>query len=149
MVTIDEVSSELCEFWELDGVEEYFLKYPIDYDVPIKEDNIKEKLLDNLKQLTKYEKLYLKSLERYIELRNIYKVTIAEQYDWYLYNFNKPIKPVEIKPYYLQKDPKIKNINKILTKLKLKRDFFKLCVDNYKLQSQQIHDYIKLLEMRL
>jgi len=143
---ISEFEKHMNEFEKNIGVEEYLLKYPIDMMLTFNEDNINQKLIDNIEQLGKFEILYLKSETKHIEIIDLYEEVMSEQYDWYKFEFDKSLSYAEIKEFYIQKDPKVKQIKRLLVKQKIQKNFFKLCINSLIRQGERIHDYIKILK---
>ncbi len=111
-----------------DIIKELYDQHPIDDIVSFSEIDISDKLALNAKMMVTYTELLNKekeALERIISLKD--KIT-GEQYDYYRFNYDKELKPSEIGKYYLPKDQKIININKILRRQQWRVDFFAMCV---------------------
>lgn len=142
---LSEIEDNLSEFWKLNGIEEYFLKYPIDMILDFNKTNIKEKLIDNTIQINNFKKLLLKAELKYKEFENVYQISMGEQYNYY--KNNTPSSDSEIENYHLAIDSKIIGLKQIQNKLKTKRDFFKTCIDTLIIQGERMHDYIKIIEI--
>lgn len=112
-----------------DVINQLKTEYPIEELVQFNEFNIQEKLKESAFLILHYKEHYLKEknqLERIIALKD--KI-IGEQYDKYRFNFNKELKGMEIKEYYLPKDEKVIKINRIYQKQLWRVEFFAACVE--------------------
>lgn len=143
-----EAEKHLDEFEKTINIQEYLLKYPIDMLLSFDINNIKEKIEENIKQIYKFESLFLVSEFKYTELKSIYDEVISEQFDWYKFEYDRSLSTDEIKEFYIKKDPKVKQIKRLLDKQKIQRDFFKLCINSFLRQGERMHDYIKVLEIK-
>jgi len=126
---------------------EYLLKYPIDMMLSFNNENLLDKLKDNCDQLVRFEKLFLIAEAKYIEMEDLYQEVVSEQYDWYKFEFDRSLNTAEIKEFYIRKDPKVKQIKRLLDKQKIQKNFFELCIKSYLRQGERMHDYIKVLEI--
>jgi len=143
-----EVEKHLDEFEKVVGIQEYLLKYPIDMLLSFDINNIQSKIEENIKQVFKFETLFLISDSKYIELKSLYQETLSEQFDWYKFEYDRSLSGNEIKEFYIKKDPKVKQVKRLLDKQKIQRDFFKLCISSFLRQGERMHDYIKVLEIK-
>lgn len=143
-----EVEKHLNEFEKVVGIQEYLLKYPVDMLLSFDLNNIKEKIEENIKQIFKFETLFLTSEARYLEMQALYDETLSEQFDWYKFEYDRSLSTQEIKEFYIRKDPKVKQVKRLLDKQKIQRDFFKLCISSFLRQGERMHDYIKVLEIK-
>lgn len=141
---ISEIEDYLTDFEKSMGIEENFLKYPIDMLVEFNEDNIKEKIKENVKQIFKFKKLYYIAESKYIELLSLQQDIIGQQYDWYKFEFDRSLSMNEVKEFYITKDPKVKQVKRMLIKQQIQKNFFKLCIDSFIIQGERMHDFIKI-----
>jgi len=144
---VSDVEKHVDEFEKYIGIEEYLLKYPIDMMMDFNVENIKEKLKENILQLFKFKKLYLKSEAKLVEMEVLYQEVISEQYDWYKFEYDRSLSTMEIKEFYIQKDPKVKQIKRLLDKQKIQKNFFQLCIESLVIQGERMHDFIKVLKI--
>jgi len=139
-----EIEKHMDDYEKSIGIEEYFLKYPVDMLMNFNTKNIKEKIKDNCVQLLNFKKLYFIAESRYIELEDLYQEVISEQFDWYKFEFDRSLNTDEIKEFYIHKDPKVKQIKRLLVKQKIQKNFFKLCIESLLTQGDRMHDFIKI-----
>lgn len=144
---VSEIEKHMDSFEKEIGIEEYLLKYPIDMLMNFNTENIMDKLKDNAVQLFEFEKLFLKAEAKSIELQDLYQEVISEQFDWYKFEFDKSLSTAEIKEFYIQKDPKVKQLKRLLDKQKIQKNFFQLCIKSFLRQGDRMHDYIKVLKI--
>ncbi len=138
-----EIKKHMDEFEKTINIEEYFLKYPVDMLVTFNDDNIKTKLQENVDQVFKFKKLLFISEAKYNELEDLYDEVISDQFDWYKFEYDKSLNTLEIKEFYIRKDPKVKQIKRFLNKQKIRMNFFKLCLDCFLNQGERMRDYLK------
>lgn len=141
---ISEVEKHLNEVEKNIGLQEYLLKYPIDMLMGFNKENLKQKLEENAVKLFDFEILLLKAEARYIELKDMYLEVLAEQFDWYKFEYDKSLSTAEIKEFYLQKDPAVKKIKRLLDKQIIQKNFFELCIRSLIRQGERMHDFIKV-----
>jgi len=144
---VSEIENKLENFIKSNKLEEYFLKYPVDMLLDFNKHNIKEKLEDNSNQIFKYKKLLFKATTKYNEIKTLHEEIIGNQYNWYKFEYNKPLTNEEIIKYFIKRDPQYTNTKRLLNKQKIKKEFFQSCVDAFINQGNRIHDYIKVLEI--
>jgi len=144
---ISELEKHMDNYEKSIGIEEYFLKYPVDMLMSFNSENIKEKIKDNVVQLFNFKKLFLIADSKYIEMEDLYQEVISEQFDWYKFEYDRSLSTVEIKEFYIHKDPKVKQIKRLLVKQKIQKNFFKLCIESLLNQGDRMHDYLKVLEI--
>jgi len=140
---ISEIEKHLDEYEKTIGVEEYLLKYPVDMMMTFNNENIKDKIKDNVAQLFNFKKLFLIAESKYIEMEDLYQEVISEQFDWYKFEYDRSLTTDEIKEFYIHKDPKVKQIKRVLVKQKIQKNFFKLCIESLIKQGDRMRDYIK------
>jgi len=143
-----EVEKHLNEFEKVIGIEEYLLKYPLDMMLSFDINNIQDKIEENIKQVFRFETLFLKAESKYLEMKDLYDEVLSEQFDWYKFEYDRSLNTEEIKEFYIRKDPKVKQIKRLLDKQKIQKDFFKLCIKSFLRQGERMHDYIKVLEIK-
>jgi hypothetical protein len=139
-----EIEKHMNEFEKSMDIESYLLKYPVDMLMDFNVENIKEKLKDNPKQLYNFQILYLKAKAKVIELEDLYQEVISEQFDWYKFEYDRSLSTLEIKEFYIHKDPKVKQIKRLLDKQKIQKNFFQLCIESFKNQGDRMHDFVKV-----
>jgi hypothetical protein len=142
-----EVEKHVDDFEKTIGIEEYLLKYPVDILLDFNIDNIKDKLKDNVAQVYKFEIRYLKAKAKYDEIMSLFDEVRSEQFDWYKFEYDKSLSTLEIKEFYIHKDPKVKKLKRLLDKQNIQKNFFKLCLRSFINQGTRMHDFIKVLEL--
>jgi hypothetical protein len=118
-------------------------EYPILKQCTFSEFTINEKLQENMKLRIQYNELYEHHKYLYDKLNDKKEELICDLYDHYRFEHDRNLSKIEIEQYYLPKHPKIKKMNKILEKQKLKMDFFKLCVSSLEKLYWNIQTYVK------
>ena len=108
--------------------EELLKEHPILEMVSFNELNVQDKLKDNAFLLVKYQELYNTENSIYEELLEAYDALVGSRYDHYRFDSDKAITKPEIEKYYLPKDKRIRQMKHILSKQKMRVDFFDLCV---------------------
>ena len=144
---ISDIEKHVDEFEKHIGIEEYLLKYPIDVLLSFNESTIKEKLKENVDLYFKYKVFDLKSTARLIELEALYHDITSEQYDWYKFEDTRSLTTAEIKEFYIRKDPKVKQIKRLVDKQKIQKNFFQLCIESLVTQGERMHDFVKVLKI--
>jgi len=142
-----EIQKQIDEFEKNIGIEEYLLKYPIDMLLEFNNKNIKEKLKENSIKLYEFEKLYLENQIKFLKLQDLHHEIVSEQFDWYKFEYDRSLTTDEIKEFYIHKDPKVKQIKRLLDKQTIRKNFFKLCIKSFINQGRLMHDYVKVLEI--
>ena len=104
-------------------------EHPIEDLVSFSEFNIQEKLTQNSMLVVRYRELYLRERNAMEKLIALKEKTIGEQYDFYRFQYDKDLKPAEITTYYLTKDPKIIQLNRLIRLQQIRVDFFQICAD--------------------
>jgi hypothetical protein len=145
---------ELSEIKELiDGideninVEQFLLQYPVDQMVEFNEDNVKQKLSDNCMNIFKFKKLKILSEFKHKKIKSILEKCKSEQFEFYKYHFEKPLRTEEIIEFYFPRDEKIIKIEENLELENLKINFFQSCIEIFLEQSKRMIDLIKILEI--
>jgi hypothetical protein len=145
---------ELSEIKELiDGideninVEQFLLQYPVDQMVEFNEDNVKQKLSDNCMNIFKFKKLKILSEFKCKKIKSILEKCKSEQFEFYKYHFEKPLRTEEIIEFYFPRDEKIIKIEENLELENLKINFFQSCIEIFLEQSKRMIDLIKILEI--
>jgi len=110
-------------------LQELHTKHPIDELVKFSEYNIQEKLEQNTYQIIKFKELFIKEKNNLDKMISLKERIIGERFDFYRFHSDKDLRPNEIIQYYLPKDLKIIQINKLIRKQQLVVSFFEMCVD--------------------
>ena len=118
-----------------DIINKLYKKYPISDIIKFSENDIQDKLKDNVFNIVKYTELYQKELDIYNKINTLLDKVCGEKYDYYRFNFEKELKQSEIEKYYLPKDKKICKINTFLRRQKWRVDFFHMCMKAFEKQS--------------
>ncbi len=103
-------------------------KYQIDELVKFSEFDILDKLSENSWQIIRFTELYEKEISKLNKVIEIKEKTYGERYDHYRFDFDKELKQGEIEKYYLPKDDKIVEINKMLRLQQYVVNYFAMCV---------------------
>lgn len=128
-------------------LQELIKQHPIETMVQFTEFSIQEKLQNNAFQIVKYKELHIKEKIQLDRLISLKEKIIGEQYDFYRFSYDKELRPQEITTYYLPKDKKILQINKIIRKQEQRVEFFNLCVESLVRQSWNMKTYLDSLKI--
>lgn len=118
-------------------------EYPIEKIVQFDEFNINEKIKESAFMVLNYKELYLKEKNELNRIEALRDKIIGQRFDYYRFNFNKELKAIEIKEYYLPQDEKVIKINRLYQKQQWRVDFFEMCVDVLVKQGWQIKAFLE------
>ncbi len=118
-------------------------EYPIEKIVQFDEFNINEKIKENAFMVLNYKELYLKEKNELDRISALRDKIIGQRFDHYRFNFNKELKAIEIKEYYLPQDENVIKINRLYQKQQWRVDFFEMCVDVLVKQGWQIKAFLE------
>lgn len=124
-------------------LQELIKQHPIETMVQFTEFSILEKLQTNTFEVVKYKELYMKERIQLDKLNALKEKTICDLYDHYRFEGDKDLKPSEITTYYLPKDPKIIQLNKLIRRQQQRVDFFELCASSLEKMSWSMKSFIE------
>ena len=127
-----------------DLLQELLREHNIEEMVKFDEFSIQEKLQNNAYKIVQYKELYIREKIQLDKLISLKEKIIGEQYDYYRFSYDKELRPQEITTYYLPKDEKIIQINKIIRKQEQRVEFFNLCVDALSKQAWNMKSFIEV-----
>jgi hypothetical protein len=118
-------------------------QYPILDQCTFNEFNINDKLIENTKLYVQYKELYEHELFIYKQLEDKKDQLVGQRYDFYRFESDRNLGKTEIEQYYLPRDPKVKKMNQVLEKQKVKVDFFKLAMDSIEKLYWRMKEFLK------
>lgn len=120
-------------------------KYPIEDFVTYNEFNVSDRLKLLPMKIYDFQFLLNKEKARLEDLTDAADKINAELYDYYRFNYEKNLSPVEIKDYYLKNDSRMITINKYINKQKYTVAYFEGCLKALEKMSWTIKDFIKAM----
>lgn len=127
-------------------IDNLLLEYPIHDIVKFDESNVRDKLEVNAFEVIKYQELFFKEKNELDKITALKDKIIGEQYDYYRFRYDKVLTPAEVKSYYLPKDPKILNINRLLRQQQWRIDFFEMCYKSINSMGWNMKSYLQALK---
>lgn len=129
-----------------DVIDMLLLDYPIYDIIQFDESTVRDKLELNAFEVIKYQELFFREKNELDKIEALKDKIIGEQYDYYRFKFDRNLSPAEVKSYYLPKDEKILNINKLLRQQQWRVDFFEMCYKALNSMGWNMKSYLQALK---
>ena len=126
-------------------IAELLKEHPITDMTKFSEIDIQDKLQENAFLIVKYSELLYKEKDHYSRILALKDKIVAERYDYYRFNFAKELRPAEIEKYYLLKDSKVIQMNKILRRQQWRMEFFEIAVKAFNGMGWNMKSYLQSL----
>jgi hypothetical protein len=117
-----------ANLFDEDIIEELRQSFHIEDEVQFNEFNLMEKLQMNGSLLLKYKNLYNEAKIRLDNMMNVRDRIVGSRYDFYKFESDKNLSKTEIEKYYLPKDEKILESDKLMKAQEIRVMFFEMCV---------------------
>lgn len=127
-------------------LKELYEQYPIDELVKFSELDIAEKLQNNSYWVVKFRDELAKALAEFDQLEEMLETLMGQRYNHYRFDDDRELDKSEIKNFYLPKDTKIIKMKRILSRQKVKVDFFKFCVAGMEKQQWNMKNFLEALK---
>ena len=127
-------------------LKELYDQYPIDELVRFSELDIADKLQDNSYYVVKFRDKLAMCLAEYEQLEEMLETLQGQLYNHYRFEYDRELDKTEIKNYYLPKDKKIIKMKRIMSRQKVKVDFFKFCVAGMEKQQWNMKNFLEALK---
>jgi len=122
-----------------------YAEYPIDEMVKFSEIDLQEKLQENPFWIVKFRDLFNRAQAEYVYIEDLYDKCVGDRYDHYRFESERELDKYEIKNYYIPRDKKVIQMKNILSRQKVKVDFYKTCLQGMEQQGWRMKSFIDTL----
>jgi len=122
-----------------------YAEYPIDEMVRFSELDLQEKLQENPFWIVKFRDLFNRAQAEYVYLETLYEKCVGDRYDYYRFESERELDKFEIKNYYIPRDKKVIQMKNILSRQKVKVDFYKTCLQGMEQQGWRMKTFCDVL----